>query len=298
MAVSEIAVDVVVPTYNSLEFLPEAVASALAQTHRNPHVYVVDDGSTDGTADYLAAVEDSRVSVIRKENGGPSTARNVGIRASSAPYIALLDSDDLWYPHKLERQLETIERSPDVALVHGYQHTIDVEGRIIGALEHDLRGSVFDMLLDGNRVTGSDSMVLLRRSGLDAVGLFREDLVIGEDWELWLRLARRYAFDYVPDYLASVRLRAGLQSDNALVAANLVHAYSVITTTTPLRRRQRARLARACLGVAAYDYALADRSRVSLATLAKLLRVSPLALFRMRSVRFYVWVVIRALRHG
>jgi hypothetical protein len=95
-----------------------------------------------------------------------------------------------------------------------------------------------------------------------------------------------------------VRLRAGLQSDNALVAANLVHAYSVITTTTPLRRRQRARLARACLGVAAYDYALADRSRVSLATLAKLLRVSPLALFRMRSVRFYVWVVIRALRHG
>ena len=295
---SNVTVDVVVPTYNSLEFLPEAIASALAQTHRDLRVCVVDDGSTDGTAEYLAAVGDPRVSVIRKENGGPSTARNAGIRASTAPYVALLDSDDLWYPHKLERQLETIERSSDVALVHGYQHTIDIEGRIIGTLEHDLRGNVFDELLDGNRVTGSDSMVLLRRSALDAVGLFREDLVIGEDWELWLRLARSYAFDYVPDYLASVRARAGLQSDNALVAANLVHAYTVITATTPLRRRQRARLARACLGVAAYDYALADRSRLSLETLAKLLRVSPLALLRTRSVRFYVWVVIRVLRHG
>jgi hypothetical protein len=158
---------------------------------------------------------------------------------------------------------------------------------------------VFDRLLGGNLVTGSDSIVLLRRSALERIGVFRDDLVIGEDWELWLRLAREYLFDYVPDHLAAIRSRAGLQSDNELVARNLVRAYAVIQETPPrLSRRQRATLARACLGAAAYDYALADRSRQSLLTLGRLLRVSPLAAFRMRTVRFYMWVVIRFLRYG
>lgn len=298
MAVTRARVDVVIPTYNSVDFLPEAVESVFAQTHQDWRLHVVDDGSTDGTPDYLRSLGDDRVEYIRKDNGGPSSARNAGIRASGSPYVALLDADDRWYPHKLEAQLELIQRAPDVALVHGFQHTVDIEGRVVGTIEHDLRGRVFNRLLAGNFVTGGDSMVLLRRAALDRVGVFREDLIVGEDWELWLRLARECAFDYVPDYLAAIRLHAGLQSDSELVAENLVRAYFVIGRATPLRRRQRARLARACLGVAAYDYALADRSRQSLTTLAKLLQISPLALFRMRTIRFYVWVVIRFLRYG
>ncbi|HEY8310027.1 MAG TPA: glycosyltransferase family 2 protein, partial [Gemmatimonadaceae bacterium] len=258
MAVDHETVDVVIPTFNSIDFLPEAVESALAQTHHNLRVFVVDDGSNDSTPDYVRGITDERVTYLRKENGGPASARNAGIRASDSPYVALLDSDDRWYPQKLERQLPLIERHDDVALVHAFQHTIDVEGNQIALLEHDLRGRVFDRLLDGNFVTGSDSMVLLRREALERVGLFREDIVIGEDWELWLRLARDYAFDYVPEVLAAIRARPGLQSQRRLAAANLIHVYSVVTGSMPLRRRQRARLARACLGSAAYDFALED----------------------------------------
>jgi glycosyltransferase involved in cell wall biosynthesis len=298
MALDGSTVDVVIPTFNSIAYLPDAVESVLAQTHRNVRIYVVDDGSTDATPEYVRGLSDERVKYIRKENGGPSSARNAGISASESPYIALLDSDDRWYSGKLEHQLRLIKEHDDVALVHGYQHTIDVQGRIIGTLGHDLRGRVFARLLAGNFVTGSDSMVLLRREALDRVGLFREDLVIGEDWELWLRLARDYAFDYVPEFLAAIRVRPGLQSDRLLVAANLVRAYSIVTESVPLRRDQRAQLARTCLGTAAYDYALVDQVWLSLRTLGSLLRVSPLAVVRMRSVKFYVWVMIRFLRYG
>ena len=291
-------IDVVIPTYNGLPFLPEAIATALDQTCAPAHVFVVDDGSTDATRDVVTQLEDTRIEYIHKARGGPSSARNTGIRASSAPYVALLDSDDRWYPDKLERQLQVLETSSEIALVHGYQHTIDEEGRVVGDLKHDLRGRVFDKLLAGNVVTGSDSMVLLRRAALDRVGLFREDLVVGEDWELWLRLAHKYSFDYVPDHLAAIRAREGLQSDRERVAVNLVRVYDVVGSSVPLRRRQRATLASACLGIAAYDYALADHPERSFATLWRLLRVSPLAVFRMHMVGFYLHFVIHVLRGG
>jgi glycosyltransferase involved in cell wall biosynthesis len=291
-------IDVVIPTYNGLPFLCEAIESALAQTHAPNRIFVVDDGSTDETHALIRSLADERIEYIRKARGGPSSARNIGIRASTSPYVALLDSDDRWYPEKLERQLHVIESCPDIALVHGFQHTVDDDGRVLGDLKHDLRGRVFDRLLSGNFVTGSDSMVLLRRAALDRVGLFREDIVIGEDWELWLRLAHDYVFDYVPDHLAAIRAREGLQSDRERVAANLVRVYDVVGASMPLRRRQRATLARACLGIAAYDYALADQPERSFATLWRLVRVSPLAVFRMRMVGFYLHFVIHVLRRG
>src|SRR5437588_870614 len=102
-------------------------------------------------------------------------------------------------------QVDMLEREPSVGLVHGFQLTIDAGGRPIVERRGGLRGYVFDDLLGGNLVTGSASVALVRRTAFERLGMFREDLPVAEDWEMWLRIARAYAFDHVPDVLVDVR---------------------------------------------------------------------------------------------
>lgn len=274
-------VDVIIPAYNALPYLRDAVESVLAQTHRDLTLIVVDDGSTDDTADYVASVDDSRVQYVRKQNGGQAGARNLGIRRSSSPYIGLLDGDDVWYPHKVAMQLQVIKQNVGVGLVHGYQHTIDERGNIVGSIEKDLRGHVFDQLLCGNVVTGSGSMVLVRREVFEHVGLFREDLRIGEDWDMWLRIARMYAFDYVPEYLAALRVRTqSLQADQLKMADGRSYMFPVVARELGLRGRHRARFAVACLMPAAFDYTHGGARWRAWRTLAQVAVENPPAFLR------------------
>jgi glycosyltransferase involved in cell wall biosynthesis len=290
-------VDVVIPAYNALPYLSQAVESVLAQTHADLELFVVDDGSTDKTRAYVESINDPRVHYLYKENGGQATARNVGIRASASPFVAVLDADDVWYPHKLAAQLALLERRQEVGLVHGYHHLIDADGAVGGSLEHDLRGEVFDRLLGGNLVNGSGSMVVVRRAVFDDVGLFREDFLIGEDWEMWLRVARAYPVDYVPDHLMAIRIHdASMQRDRIKMADGHVMMFPEMVRSFQLRGRSRARLAVSCLAPAAYDYALAQQPKRSLATLAWLARESPVGALRLRAFRFYAWVLLMALK--
>jgi len=115
------AVSVLIPTYNRRVLVAEAVASVLAQTEENFELIVVDDGSTDGTAEALEAqlAGDPRATVIRKANGGTASARNRGLEAARAPCVAFLDSDDLWGPRYLSSQLAALEAHPEADLVVG-----------------------------------------------------------------------------------------------------------------------------------------------------------------------------------
>jgi glycosyltransferase involved in cell wall biosynthesis len=290
-------IDVVIPTYNGLSFLPEAIQSVLDQTHKELSVIVVDDGSTDGTPIYVSEIADPRIRYLQKENGGQASARNLGIRASDAPYVALLDADDVWYPHKLEAQLAMLERDPGLGLVHGFHDIIDADGNRIGELEHALRGRVFHRLLEGNFVNGSGSMVLIPRAVFDDVGLFREDFLIGEDWELWLRIARSYAVDYVPERLMAIRaLEAGMQRNRIKMAEGRTRMFDEMTKSFALRGADRRRLAVACLAPAAYDYALAERMRTSLAVFRALFLIAPVRTIKLRVFRFYLWVLVMALK--
>ncbi|WP_329007461.1 glycosyltransferase [Micromonospora rifamycinica] len=110
---------VVITTYNRRSVVPQAVESVLGQSLRDIEVTVVDDGSTDGTADELTRRfgQDSRLRVIRRVNGGPPVARNTGLDASSGPYVALLDSDDIWHPEYLASQVDVLERHPEADMV-------------------------------------------------------------------------------------------------------------------------------------------------------------------------------------
>ena len=273
------AVDVVVPTFDGLPHLRTAVESVLGQTYSDLKLLVVDDGSTDGTAEYVASLRDPRVTYLWKRNGGPASARNRGLSASTAPLVAFLDADDVWYSDKLERQVAVLRGRPKVGLVHGFHHTIDEDGRMIGSREDGLRGRVFDALLDGNKLTGSCSVVLIRRAALEAVGPFREDLRSSEDWELWLRVTRRFEVDHVPDYLAAIRVRdAALQADRRQMARGHLELFPILVDELPLAGEDRRRVARACVFRAAHEYHAAGDGQAARTALVHYLREDPWAL--------------------
>jgi len=132
-------VSVVVPTYNRAYCLPRTVDSALGQTHPSVEVIIIDDGSRDETPDVVAARygNDARVRMIRQANGGVSAARNTGLRAARGDYVALLDSDDVWEPWKLELQLACMRTRPEVGMTWTEMVAVDPAGQVIDA--HYLR---------------------------------------------------------------------------------------------------------------------------------------------------------------
>ena len=236
------SVSVVVPTYNRAKWLPEAVASALGQTHRPLEVLIVDDGSTDHTEAVCASFAPP-VRYIRQANGGVSAARNRGVREARGEWIAFLDSDDVWEPAKLEIQLAAL-RGAEAAewSITGCQ-VIDLEGqpvpgpqgfarvfpvfaalrvspdelfsRALSRTDLDCRGGVhrvylgdaFRLLFHGNVVLPSS--VLARRATIEAIGGFDESFRIAEETECFHRLAARSPVAVVMSPL--VRYRVGGQ---------------------------------------------------------------------------------------
>jgi glycosyltransferase involved in cell wall biosynthesis len=181
MSPSSPTISVIMPAYQAAEFIARSIRSAQAQTLRPLEILVIDDGSQDNTAEAAAACGDL-VRVIRQANGGPAAARNMGAREARGEWLAFLDADDGWLPHKLERQAAQI--NPSISLVHTYC-TVDENSRF--APEEQ----TFDSLWSKNTVCTSS--VLLRKSEFETVGGFDADrsIMAVEDYNLWLRLLHR-----------------------------------------------------------------------------------------------------------
>jgi len=185
------AVSVIIPTFNRRKFVREAIDSVLAQDFDDFELIVVDDGSTDGTAEALADYG-NRIRLIRQSNRGVSAARNTGIRASEAPLIALLDSDDLWRAGKLTAQTAFLRAHPDVLICQTEEIWVRNGLRVNPRRKHRKpSGDIFARSLELCLV--SPSAVMMRRRLLDEVGLFDESLPACEDYDLWLRVACRHA---------------------------------------------------------------------------------------------------------
>ncbi|WP_025321592.1 glycosyltransferase family 2 protein [Deferrisoma camini] len=181
-------VSVVIPTRDRLGLVDEAVASVLAQTFPDLELVVVDDGSTDGTAEHLARrFPDPRLRVVVQENRGASAARNRGAAETSGEWLAFLDSDDLWRPEKLERQLAALDAHPEVPAAYTeevwYRRGRWANPRKIHA-KHS--GWIFERCLPLCII--SPSSVILRRGVFEELGGFDESLPACEDYDLWLRL--------------------------------------------------------------------------------------------------------------
>lgn len=208
-------VTVIIPTYNRAHMIPRAVESARAQTYKDLDIIVVDDGSTDETPQVMEALVSDKVRYLRLElNAGAQAARNAGVRAAAGGLIAFLDSDDEWDPRKIELQVAKIKTSPpDVGLIYCGIRRIDKDGRRVHDHVPRHRGRIFEALLQHN-VIGGMSVALTRADVLREVGLFDERLRARQDLDMWLRIARRYEIDYVPEKLVIYHVHRGRTSEN------------------------------------------------------------------------------------
>jgi len=201
-------VSVIIPTYNNSDCVAQAIESVLAQTYRDLEIIVVDDGSTDGTAAVLERFGD-RIVYVRQAHRERSAARNNGILHSSGEYVAFLDADDLWLPHKLAAQVPQMDAHPSAGLTYARARSYGPRrrwARAWGLLGYPPRRGqpAFASFALSNRIPLLTAMV--RRRCLDDVGMFDESLTYIEDWELWLRLSARYEVCYSPEVLAIYHL--------------------------------------------------------------------------------------------
>jgi glycosyltransferase involved in cell wall biosynthesis len=193
-------VSVVMPTHNRSTMLARAVDSVLVQTFDDLELIVVDDGSSDGTAELLAAIADPRLITIRLERrSGAATARNTGIRRARGELIAFQDSDDEWVATKLQQQLAVLDaHGAAVGAVGGHWVAGDGAGALRIASAALERGEGYEAdLLDGRCLI--TPVWLIRRALLDELGLFDERMPCLEDWDLMLRLSQRTRMRAVPE---------------------------------------------------------------------------------------------------
>jgi glycosyltransferase involved in cell wall biosynthesis len=215
-------VSVVIPSFNAARTIEATLDSVQAQTHRNLEILVVDDGSTD---DSIARVEerqraDPRIRLVRKENGGVASARNAGIAASRAAIVAFIDADDLWHPTKIEKQLAVMEQGgPELGLVYSPFRLIDLDGFVKeSSWNYGVDGWVPHRHFHVNLV-GNGSAIMVRRAVLEELGGYSSALRAAgaegcEDLELQLRIAARYRFGCVPEYLVGYRRYVGNMSSD------------------------------------------------------------------------------------
>lgn len=271
-------VSVIIPTYNRAYCLSSTLESVLAQTWSRLEVLVVDDGSTDETRGLIEGIAsiDSRVRYISQENGGVSAARNTGIRNVRGDYVAMLDSDDLWLPWKLEAQVGILERFPELGLVWTEMEAIDPEGRvthgrylrrmysgyefwkikrlfpfafplneIVPSVPAEvvqgpvLIGDIFSEMVGGNLV--HTSTVMIRRELVERVGFYNSELRgIGEDFDYHLRLCRLAPVALID--IPSIQYRRGL-TDHLGCERNKLHAaMNYLRVIAPVLRDERGRL--------------------------------------------------------
>lgn len=231
-AITHPQLSVVIPAYNGAETIHRSIDTATAQTFQDIEVAVVDDGSTDQTADIVRRIADERIRLLSHDtNQGTAAARNTGIAAARGTYIAFLDADDEWLPRKLERQLDFLQGLPSGigAVTTGFfLHRIEA-GSVVTREPRAENGWLREFL-DACTVAPGSTLVA-HRAIFEEVGGY-EPLPRYEDWDWLLRVINRYPFHCLPEPLAKVHRRGWPEPE------------TVDQALTALRRRQEPRVVR------------------------------------------------------
>lgn len=203
-------VSILLTCYNHIKYLPAALEGVRGQTFRDFEIIAIDDGSTDGTRDWLTAhASDCRL-VFNEKNLGTYGTLNEGLRLATGEFIAILNDDDLWAPRKLEAQLDLFENHPDVGLVHTNGGFIDgdgkaIEGKPLGFWFPTFEtGDIMWDLFYENKIIASAALV--RRACFDKLGGFNEKYFGSGDWEMWFRIAQQYEVGCVDEELTFYRV--------------------------------------------------------------------------------------------
>jgi len=251
------AVAVIIPCYNAASYLARALNSVFAQTYRDYCVYVIDDGSNDDTAAVLRSYA-GRVVSLTQEHSGQAAARNHGIRLSDSPYIAFLDADDEWLPEKLERQVTIFREAPNKGMIYSDCFTSG-DGRSAGSyfarIGTPYGGRVFEQFL---RICGVFTpTVMVRRECLLDVGLFDETFPVGEDYNLWLRIAASWEVGVIPEVLAIRHVTPGSISRTTgreQVARNVITVFEKLLGACPKLAPHERHALRVAIGWRHYGY--------------------------------------------
>ena len=236
-------VSVVIPLYNKAPYIEAGLRSVQSQSYQNLEIVVVDDGSADGGAALVEAFNDPRIVLIRQANRGAGAARNAGIAAAQGTWIAFLDADDIWEPDKIARQLQAVDAYPELVWAaaaylrvtedHRFENGPAVASRLFAA-EGVIRDALAVLAIGGTVWT---STLMVRRDVLDEVGGFDPDLRVGQDRELWVRIAIQHPrLAYIDEPLALKR-----RVDGSLTALSRAQGFS----TAPERARRWAEIAKA-----------------------------------------------------
>jgi len=250
-------VSVITPAYNVAPWIGQAMDSVRAQTEGRFEYVVVDDGSTDETADIVRsrAAVDPRIRLISSPNAGSGAARNLGITDTTAPYVAFLDGDDRWHPDFLRRLLHAVTTAPGpVGAAFCHTRVMLESGRVVGPRWQPAGGCDMDRFLAENNPTHNGSSLVIRRSCFDEVGVFDTTISSAVDLEMWLRIGAWSStplFWGVRRYLVDMRLmRTGSISANR--GARYDSLDKLLTEYAPMMTRLPAGLAYVQPAVFAY----------------------------------------------
>ena len=246
------------------QYVSDAIASCLNQTYDNREIIVIDDGSKDNTRRVVSRFGKA-VSYYYQRNSGVSAARNLGIKKAKGHYISFLDADDIWLPSKLERQIAAINNNPSIrAISCGYifmnENGKIIKKRVVRA-NYKNRKDQYRAISIWQLIPGSSSGMLLQRECFHKAGLFDEALFIGEDWDMWIRIAEFSQIHYIEDVLAIFRIRE--RSDEVRSIQNdQLRSEEVIVQNVKKRYRNRAyaalyaRLGSSCLSACKFNLAI------------------------------------------
>ncbi|MGA2668941.1 MAG: glycosyltransferase [Ignavibacteria bacterium] len=198
---------VIIPTYNRAQIITESIVSVLHQTFKDFELIVVDDGSTDNTKEVVANINDHRIRYIYQNNHGASAARNAGIKASTSEYVAFLDSDDFYVDNAVEKAINCLESHPNVGFSYGQCYVSRLGGNIYRTRKsafHD-NSTIIEPFMQIRELLLicpiTLSSLTVRRRCFDEVGIFNEDLFFGEDFHMFIRLAKKYPAFYIAEPL-------------------------------------------------------------------------------------------------
>ncbi len=216
-------VSVIIPTYGRPHLVGRAIASVLRQTYENIEIIVIDDCSDDNTPEVIKRFSDPRIRYLRNtRNLGVSASRNMGIKVAHGKYVSFLDDDDELLPKKIAKQLEllTLKKSVNVAYCSSIKMYRDV------SIENKakVRGNIHNYAL--RSCPNSINTLLVKRECFDVIGMFDESLSgLFEDWDLWIRLSKRYKFDYVDEPLVIYHLygeQVSFDLSRKIIASKLI----------------------------------------------------------------------------
>jgi glycosyltransferase involved in cell wall biosynthesis len=301
---TRVKVSVVVPCYNGRRYLDECLQSVIAGGYPGTEVIVVDDGSTEPIRDVVEAFA-PLARYVRQPNAGPSVARNTGFAASSAEYIRFLDADDYLLPGPASAaQINVLDNDPATGLVYAQAVQVDARGRPLGvrkppfASTSYVRSGLDELanLILRNHILPSTA--LIRRGVLERVGVFRTELRTGEDWELWLRVARAANVAYLAQPVAAYRIHESSSTVN-LEFETWLHSHLWVLDSLQADRyigqrfAAQIRLARASLYARAVRMAVRDRDRARMWEYARVALPQNAALHQWSTAAWCVWLLTK-----